>query len=108
MGAAPDLRPESSRPRRLPAIAERLRHMHPPDILGPREVGDGAGDAEDAVEAAGGEAHRFGGLAHQAAAGLVGGGDGIEEVAVGFGVGADAVRLVAVGLEAARLRYPRR
>jgi hypothetical protein len=80
--------------------------MHPPDAVAPGEVGDGAGDAEDAVEAASREAHRFGGLREEAAAGLVGRRHGVEQFAVGLGVGADPMRGVAIGLNLARHPHP--
>src|SRR5207253_9204589 len=69
------------------------------DAFACRKVGDGSGDAEDAVEAAGGEAHCFGGLGEEAAAGIVGGGDFVQEVAVCLGVGSDGVGGVAAGLD---------
>ena len=56
--------------------------------LGAGQVGDGAGDAEHAGVASGGELHRFGGLEEEFGAGFVGGGEGFEGLAVEFGVGA--------------------
>ena len=38
--------------RSLPAVAERLRDMDPSDLIGAGKVGDGACDAQHAMEAA--------------------------------------------------------
>ena len=76
--------------------------MDSPDLLGAGEVGDGAGDAEHAMEAAGREAHRRGGVGEELAAGLVRRRDLVEQLAVGLGVGTRAVAIVALGLELPR------
>ena len=76
--------------------------MDSADLLGAGEVGDGAGDAEHAVEAARGEAHRRGGIGEELAAGLVGRRDPVEQLAVGLGVGARTVAVVAIGLDLPR------
>ena len=65
------------------------------------EVGQGAGDAQDAVVAAGGEFERVDGFREQRQAGFVGACDGFQELAVGFGVRADGVACVALALDVA-------
>ena len=55
-------RKRGSIPRCSPTIAERLGNMQPRDAIAPRQIGDGARDAEDAGVAARGEPHRLGGL----------------------------------------------
>ena len=62
--------------------------MNAADLLGSGEVRHGAGDAEHAGVAAGGEAHRLRGLHEELAAGLVGRGERFERIAVELRVGA--------------------
>ena len=67
------------------------------------EVGERSCDAQHAVEAAGRQAEAVDRLGDELAAGLVERGDLLQQLAVGFGVGADAVTLVAPGLDGAGL-----
>src|SRR5690348_16808384 len=73
-----------------PAVAERLGDMKAPHAVARLEIGEGAGDAEDAVVAAGGEMKALAGVDEEALAVGVGGGDLVQELAVQLGVGADA------------------
>lgn len=75
--------------------------MHATDVFATRQVGDGAGYAQDAGVAAGGHAHGACGLGQKLSARFVGGGDGFEEIAVDFGIGADGVVGVTRGLDRA-------
>ena len=80
--------------------------MDPADLLASRQIRDRPRDPHHAVEAAGGEAHRFGGLGEEAAAGLVGAGDFLETLAVHFGVGSDPLPFEATGLKGPGRPYP--
>src|SRR3954464_14642950 len=70
------------------------------------EIGERAGDLEDAVEAAGREPHGVGRLAHEGEAVPVGTGDLLDQRRRAGGVGGDA--LDAERGEALRLHPPRR
>ena len=94
--------------RRLAPVAERFGDMDPADLLGPGEIGDRAGDAEDAVEAARRKPHRRRGIGEELAPRLVGRRDLVEQLAVGFGIGARPVAVVALGLDCARGGDPAR
>ncbi len=78
--------------------------MDSPDLLRPRQIGDGSGDPQHAVEAARRQAHRRRRVGEQLAARLVGRCDLVEQLAVGFGVGARPVAVEALGLDLARRR----
>ena len=58
-------------PRRHPAVPERFGDMHPAHTVGGVEIGDGAGDAEDAVPAAGRQMHPVSGVGQQGAARVI-------------------------------------
>ena len=73
-------------PGRLTAVAERLGDVNATDLSGAGEVGDGPGDAEDAMEASRREPHRGRRVREQLAARLVGRRDLVEQFAVGLGV----------------------
>src|SRR5207237_6176605 len=85
----------------LAAIAKRLGNMDAADLLGAGEVGDRAGDAQDAVEAAGRQAHCGSSVGEKLAAGVVGRRDLIEEFAIGFGISARTVTVEAFRLDLA-------
>ena len=53
------------------AVLQGLGEVGGLDVVFARQVGDGAGDFEHAVEGAGAEVHLGHGAAHEAAAGLV-------------------------------------
>src|SRR5690606_11220742 len=72
-----------SRPCGGQAEAEGCGDLWPPDPRLPRQVGYRAGHAEDAVVAAGGEAEAVGGAKEELAALGVGGGDFVEQRALG-------------------------
>lgn len=77
--------------------------MDATNCFGPGQIGERAADAQHAVVAARREAHRVGGLREQLAAGLVGRRDRLEQLAVGLGIGADAVVIgIAFRLDPAR------
>lgn len=59
------------------------------DVVSLFEVGDGAGEFDEAVVGAGGEAHRGDSLAQEVFAGLVEGAELAEERGVHFGIGKD-------------------
>jgi hypothetical protein len=65
------------------------------------EIGQGAGDAEHAGIAACREAQAFAGLGEDLAAGLVRGGMGFEQAAIGLGVGACRGAGIAAALDLA-------
>ena len=67
--------------------------MDPADSLRARQVGNGASDAKDAVEAARAQPHRRRRIGEQLAARLVGRGDCIEQFAVGLRIGPDSIAL---------------
>ena len=60
--------------------------MDPADLLRSGKIGDGASDAEHAMESARGEPHRRGGIAEELAPRFVGTCDLVEKLAVDFGV----------------------
>ena len=76
--------------------------MDSADVLASGEVRHGARHPHHSVEAAGGEAHRRGGLGEEAPPRLVRRGHGLEAVAVHLGIGPDPLALVAPGLDLAR------
>jgi hypothetical protein len=73
--------------------------MDSANLLGSRKISDGAGDAQDTVEAAGREPHRRGCICEELAAGLVGRCDLVEKLAVGLGVRARSMTVVAICLD---------
>ena len=72
--------------RRLPPVAERLRDVDSADLLSAGEVGDGAGDAEHAVEAACRKPHRRGSVGEQLAPRIIRRRHLVEQFAIGFGI----------------------
>ena len=66
------------------------------------EVGQGAGDAHDAVIAAGGKFERVDGLGEERQARRVGARDRFQKFAVGFDVGADRLAGETAALNVAR------
>ncbi len=72
--------------------------MEAPHVLGAVEIGEGAGDAEHAVISARRELEALGGIEKKFLPLRIGGGDLVEELAVGLRVGTDA----AVGRSAAK------
>lgn len=90
-----------------PAVAERFGDVGTLYLTGSFEVGECTGDAQDTVIAAGGEFQGFDGLGKKGLAGGVGFGDGFEEHAVGFGICADRVSVVALTLKQAGSSYAR-
>jgi hypothetical protein len=72
--------------------------MDPADLIGASKVGNCPRDPQNPVETACRQVHRRGSVGEELAAGLVGRRDLVEEVAVGFGVRARAVAVIAVGL----------
>ena len=76
--------------------------MDPADLIGAREVGDGARDPEHPVESARGEAHRGRGVGEQLAPRLVRRRDRIEKIAVRLGIGAHPGAVEALALDVAR------
>jgi hypothetical protein len=85
----------------LPTVAERFGDVDAADVLAACKIGYRAGDAQDAGVASCREPHGFGGLGEELAARFVWGGVGLQRVAVGFGIGADAVAGIAGGLDRA-------
>src|SRR5690349_1579130 len=87
--------------RRLPSIAERFGDMNAADLLGAGKIGDGAGDAQHAMEASRREPHRGRGVREQLAPWLIGCRDAVQQFAVGLCIGARTMAIVAVGLDLA-------
>src|SRR5258707_5224119 len=75
--------------------------MNAADLLGAGEVSNSARDTQHTMEAARRQTHRCRGVRQELAAGLVGRRDAVEQLSVGFGIGADAMAIVAVGLDLA-------
>ncbi len=73
-------------PWRLPSIAERFSDVDAPYPFAARQIGDRAGDAEDAGVAARRQPHCLCGLGEELAACIVGRGDRFQHGAVGFGI----------------------
>ena len=71
-----------------------------------REIGDGAGHAQDAAVAARGQTHAFGGLGQKLLPRAVRFGDGIEKFAFNLGIGAKPRAFIARTLNGARLLHP--
>jgi hypothetical protein len=82
----------------LPPIAQRLGDLDSADLAGAGEVGDGAGDAQDALKASGGQAHRGCRVGEGLSTWFVGGSDAVEKLAVGLRVRARAGAVAAVRL----------
>ena len=76
--------------RSLSTIAQRLRDMDAPYPLTARQIGNRPRHAENAGIATCGQPHRFCRLRKQLAAGLVGRGDRLEQIAVDLRIGAYA------------------
>lgn len=87
--------------RRSSPVAERFGNVNACHALRARKIGKRAGDAEDTVVAARGEAHGFGGLHKELPARVIGRGGVFEQFAVRFRIGADTVRFIAGGLQCA-------
>jgi hypothetical protein len=79
-----------------------VRAVHGRDAC---KIGDGAGDTEHAVIATRGEPHTFSGIGKKLLACAVGFRDAVEELAFGFGVGAQARLLEAGALDLARFGH---
>lgn len=98
----------TSVPRCLATVAQCFGDVNSSDLLGPREIGDGAGHAQHPVETPGAEPHRGGGVGQEPAAGFVRRRDLVEQFAVRLGIGADAVPGIALSLQIAGPSNPRR
>lgn len=89
-------------------VRQRFGDVDAADSLCAGEVGDGAGDAQDAVVAAGGEAHGVGGVGQELDPAGIGLRDGVEQFALRLGIGAHALAVVALSLDRTRFRDARR
>jgi two-component system response regulator AlgR len=98
---------DDSRPRRHPAIAQCLGHVHAADVFRAGQVGNGAGHAQDAGIAARRKPHRLGRLEQQLPSGLVGRGKALQQVAVQFGIVAPSRAFQPGGLAGAGGGHPR-
>jgi hypothetical protein len=101
-------RPSPSVARGLATIAERFGDVDPADGLDSRKIGDCPRDFQHAVIASRRQPHRRGRAGQQGTAGLVGGGDLLEQRAIGLGIGADAMVGIARRLNVAHPGDPRR
>ncbi len=90
------------------AIGEGFRHMRALYAGCVAKIGDGARDAQHAMIAAGGEAHRVRRFGEELCARRVGRCDPIQNLAFGFRIGADGETLVTPPLDVPCVRDPRR
>ena len=86
---------------RNPSITQRLRHMLPLHLRTAAEIGEGSGDTQHPMIAAGRELELLHRLRQQLAALGFGRSDLFQQFAVGLGIGADAGIGIALVLQAA-------
>lgn len=68
------------------AITKSLRHVEPIDRLAACKIGQGAGDAQNAMKATGGQIHCIGSLAQQFKPRLVRACKAFEQLAINLGI----------------------